>query len=221
MVINTLAIFLFLDREMHLTAALHGAYLVISVFGWRNWFVDYHRQRSMLFPYLEARHWTAADFACSEQIQRLWPLVEQLGELTIDRPRRCYADDLRHYWQQVEAVDATEGPLKARWRAFEPEVEAFDQAAWSARLVHHDLIPENVLDTGDKLVLIDWEYAAPGHPDIDRWSIDPGSIDEPSDRGRAGSGPGPGQPEQSVPFRWHGRAGPGNDRWPGSVRKQQ
>lgn len=50
MVINTLAIFLFLDREMHLTAALHGAYLVISVFGWRNWFVDYHRQRSMLFP---------------------------------------------------------------------------------------------------------------------------------------------------------------------------
>jgi aminoglycoside phosphotransferase (APT) family kinase protein len=45
--------------------------------------------------------------------------------------------------------------------------------------VHHDLVPANVLDTGDRLVLIDWEYAAPGHPDIDRWSVDPWRVTEP------------------------------------------
>jgi len=46
MVINTLAIFLFLDRGMLLTAGLHLAYLVISVFGWRSWLRDYRRSRS-------------------------------------------------------------------------------------------------------------------------------------------------------------------------------
>ncbi len=41
MVINSLAVFLFLDRGMLLTAALHAAYLVISVFGWASWLRDY------------------------------------------------------------------------------------------------------------------------------------------------------------------------------------
>ena len=40
MVINSLAIILFLDRGMVLTAALHAAYLVISVFGWASWVRD-------------------------------------------------------------------------------------------------------------------------------------------------------------------------------------
>ncbi|MDZ7790838.1 MAG: nicotinamide riboside transporter PnuC [Xanthomonadales bacterium] len=46
MVINSLAVFLFIDRGMHLTAALHATYLVISVFGWLSWHRDYWRQRS-------------------------------------------------------------------------------------------------------------------------------------------------------------------------------
>ncbi|NKI36100.1 nicotinamide mononucleotide transporter [Wenzhouxiangella sp. XN79A] len=37
MVINSLAVVLFLDRGMQATAALHAAYLVISVFGWQRW----------------------------------------------------------------------------------------------------------------------------------------------------------------------------------------
>lgn len=44
MVINSLAIVLFVDRGMALTAALHATYLVISIFGWRRWWRDYHRR---------------------------------------------------------------------------------------------------------------------------------------------------------------------------------
>ncbi len=44
MVINSLAIFLFLERGMNLTAALHGIYLVIAVFGWASWLRDYRRR---------------------------------------------------------------------------------------------------------------------------------------------------------------------------------
>jgi nicotinamide mononucleotide transporter len=46
MVINSLAIVLFVDRGMLPTAGLHAAYLVISVFGWRGWRRDYRRQRA-------------------------------------------------------------------------------------------------------------------------------------------------------------------------------
>ncbi|MDZ7790835.1 MAG: hypothetical protein U5L08_10165 [Xanthomonadales bacterium] len=30
-----------------------------------------------------------------------------------------------------------------------------------------------------RLYLIDWEYAAPRHPDIDFWTIDPDAVSEP------------------------------------------
>ena len=45
MVINSLAVFMFIDRGMLLTAGLHVSYLAISVFGWRSWYRDYRQQR--------------------------------------------------------------------------------------------------------------------------------------------------------------------------------
>ena len=47
MVINSLAVFLFVDRGMALTALLHISYLVISVFGWMRWQRDYRRQSAL------------------------------------------------------------------------------------------------------------------------------------------------------------------------------
>ena len=44
MVINSLAVVLFVDRGMLPTAGLHAAYLVISVFGWRAWLRDARAQ---------------------------------------------------------------------------------------------------------------------------------------------------------------------------------
>ncbi|WP_027330579.1 nicotinamide riboside transporter PnuC [Marinimicrobium agarilyticum] len=41
MVINSTAIVVLIDREMYLTALLLVSYLVISVFGWINWYRDY------------------------------------------------------------------------------------------------------------------------------------------------------------------------------------
>ncbi|TVS11363.1 MAG: nicotinamide riboside transporter PnuC [Wenzhouxiangella sp.] len=43
MLINALAVFLFIERGMLLTAGLHLSYLVISVFGWIGWYRDYHK----------------------------------------------------------------------------------------------------------------------------------------------------------------------------------
>ncbi|MDT8408875.1 MAG: phosphotransferase [Wenzhouxiangellaceae bacterium] len=135
--------------------------------------------RFALFPWLEARSWTLADMARPEQRVRLWPLLERLGQIRLQRPRRCYHAYLLHYWRQLEQAGRVEPDWVAAWQAFEPRLRSFAAADWPARLVHHDLIPENILDTGQRLYLIDWEYAAPGHPDIDAWSVDPGAAGEP------------------------------------------
>ena len=44
-VINSLAIVLFVERGLAMTAALHALYLVIAIFGWRRWLRDWRAQQ--------------------------------------------------------------------------------------------------------------------------------------------------------------------------------
>jgi thiamine kinase-like enzyme len=129
-------------------------------------------QRFAVFPWLDARPWTREDFRDPAQGRRLRPLVEALQAMDVTRPPRRYHAYVGAYWHQLVAAGAVDRSLEAAWQDFEPAVRAFDQADWTPRWVHHDLTPANVLDSGDRLWLIDWEYADVGHPDIDRWSID-------------------------------------------------
>lgn len=138
------------------------------------------QQRFVVFPWLPGRVWTPADLADPDQLARLWPLIRRLHDIEIpDWPRRRYHDYLGRYWRQIEQAQLADRGLEAAWRAFEPRLAAFDRSVWPARLVHHDLIADNILETDRGLVLIDWEYAAPGHPDIDIWSVDPAAVQEP------------------------------------------
>src|SRR5699024_9095047 len=134
------------------------------------WFWD-PRQRFVIFPYLPARTWSDKDLSNPEQLARLGPLLERLHALAPpDWPRRSYHAYLRDYWHQVEQAGLADARLARAWRAFEPRLEAFDRAPWTACLVHHDLIPVNILESPERLYLIDWEYAALGHRDIDIWT---------------------------------------------------
>lgn len=137
------------------------------------------RQRFVVSPYLPGRTWTAADFEDGDQRERLWPMLERLHAVEVDGPKRRYHDYISDYWQQLEQSGRVNAELETAWHAFEPRLKAFDRAPWQSCLVHHDLIPENILETADRLYIIDWEYAAPGHPDIDTWTIDPSTVGEP------------------------------------------
>ncbi|MEM8561898.1 MAG: nicotinamide riboside transporter PnuC [Pseudomonadota bacterium] len=44
LVIDSVSIYLYLDRELYLTAALFAVYLVIVVFGYRKWLLNYRAQ---------------------------------------------------------------------------------------------------------------------------------------------------------------------------------
>ncbi len=137
------------------------------------------RHRFALFPWLEARAWTPGDLADGAQQRRLWPMLERLHGLALAQERRRYTDYIDAYWQRMETTGCIDADLLDAWQAFRPRLIAFDAAPWTACPVHHDLVPQNILDCGDRLVLIDWEYAALGHPDIDRWYIDPDRVAEP------------------------------------------
>lgn len=135
--------------------------------------------RFTLFPFLEACPWTQDDMAQPRQRRRLWPMLERLTSLTADLPRRRYSAYLLGYWRQLERQGKTDPRLRRAWSDFFPRLTDFDAAPWQARLTHHDLIADNILDDGQRLWLIDWEYAAFGHPDIDVWSLDPDAQLDP------------------------------------------
>jgi len=161
------------EREREILSVASDADLARPVWYWDP------GERFVVFPYLPARTWTAADLADARQLARLWPMIERLHRIAPERPRRRYHAYLCHYFQQLERATDIDTDLERAWREFEPRLKVFDEASWSARLVHHDLIPDNILDTGERLYLIDWEYAAPGHPDIDIWTVDPTAVGEP------------------------------------------
>lgn len=164
-----------IDRALELEILTRVA---ASGIGRPVWHWDW-QQRFAVFPYLEARTWARSDLDRPEQRNRLWPLIERLGNIPLDRPRRRYCAYLDRYWQRLAQQALTEPALERAWGEFRPRLAAFDQSPWPARLVHHDLVPANILDTGDRLYLIDWEYAAPGHPDIDVWAVDPEAVRDP------------------------------------------
>ncbi len=135
--------------------------------------------RFALLPFIQARTWNPADMANPEQRKRLLALLQRVRALAPATDRRSYLRYLQQYWQQLEHWGALDAQLQDRWHEFLPRLAAFDRSAWPAELTHHDLIGENILDTGSRLYLIDWEYAALGHADIDRWCIDPQLVTEP------------------------------------------
>jgi thiamine kinase-like enzyme len=141
----------------------------------------YHdpQQRFVIQPFIAARVWQADDFAQPSQRQRLLQLLNQVRQLQPATHRRSYHRYLQHYMQQLQAANAVPNTLQQQWQHFAPRLRQFDQAPWRPQLTHHDVIPENILDTGERLYLIDWEYAALGHPDIDRWCLDPPLAQEP------------------------------------------
>lgn len=137
------------------------------------------QHRFTLLPFIHARTWQREDFTNPRQRQRLLPLLHRVRQLTPNTPRRCYYAYLAHYMGQLKAAGAVSEGLAHAWRGFSVRLKAFDNDSWPAQLTHHDLIPDNILDTGDRLYLIDWEYAALGHADIDLWCLDPALVKEP------------------------------------------
>tara|TARA_B110000503_G_scaffold1976_1_gene2653 strand:- start:25048 stop:25380 length:333 start_codon:yes stop_codon:yes gene_type:complete len=66
--------------------------------------------------------------------------------------------------------------------AMQAAAAVVDEAEWQAVICHHDLVPENIIINDLGVFILDWEYAAIGHPGLDRLRlcglIDDTTLDE-------------------------------------------
>lgn len=76
---------------------------------------------------------------------------------------RNYQSYLREYCNQLSPQDLDESLRQALFQI----ARNIDNQDWSPVLCHHDLIPENIIQSAKGLFIIDWEYASLGHPKFD------------------------------------------------------
>jgi len=85
---------------------------------------------------------------------------------------RNYLQYCRDYIQQL--------PDKALSPAVIETVEAValevDNEDWEPVICHHDLVPENIIINDRAVFIIDWEYAALGHPELDFLMLDSNGV---------------------------------------------
>ncbi|WP_185233893.1 choline/ethanolamine kinase family protein [Teredinibacter franksiae] len=122
-----------------------------------------------VFEYITGRSWSRSDLTRLTQRRRLEELLTQVQRVRVKVPACDYLAYVQNYLNQIERL--APDSLRVFGDAlpeFLAELKTFMVSGWTPVLCHHDLIPENILETDDGLVLLDWEYASLGHPDFDQ-----------------------------------------------------
>lgn len=111
--------------------------------------------------YVHGRHWTREDFARPANVERIGELVRSLHRITIAtglgvtmlaRIERMHANAVRLGFAMPDGI----GGIIERCRRRQPV------GGRDAMLNHNDLWANNVLDDGQRLWIVDWEFAGTG-----------------------------------------------------------
>jgi thiamine kinase-like enzyme len=119
----------------------------------------------LVVRWLRARTWTAADLGDEANLRRLAATCRRLHA----GPRFVRDFDMFALQRRYLAIVRDRGfRLPARYEEFLPAAEAIRRALATrpVRMVpcHNDLLPANVLDDGERLWIVDYEYAGNGDP---------------------------------------------------------
>ena len=76
---------------------------------------------------------------------------------------RRYLKYCREYIGQLSEAALLRMPTAA----MEAAAAAIDAGDWQSVICHHDLVPENIIINDRGVFILDWEYAAIGHPGLD------------------------------------------------------
>jgi thiamine kinase-like enzyme len=132
-----------------------------------------------IFEYIEGQVCTTEDIKKPEYTRRLSHLITKYQTLGDDLPNRNYLDYLDSYIAQLDSNALSSGEW-ARLNRFQKRLNKTKGYWPSSRLCHHDLIASNIIDTGDNLYILDWEYAAKGCGDLDYLSLNTNSLPAPN-----------------------------------------
>lgn len=121
----------------------------------------------LVTAYCEGRQWTEADLNNADNRRAVNSMLEQIQSIAAPNLKaRNYVDyctdyinQLGHSPKQVKSPKLIETILSA--------AAEIDKTVWQPVICHHDLVPENIIVTATGLILLDWEYAAMGHPALD------------------------------------------------------
>ena len=127
----------------------------------------------LVTAYCEGRQWTQADLNNADNRRAVNSMLEQIQSIAAPNLKaRNYVDYCTDYINQlvespklIENSKLTESP-----ELIETILSAaaeIDKTVWQPVICHHDLVPENIIVTATGLILLDWEYAAMGHPALD------------------------------------------------------
>lgn len=116
--------------------------------------------------YIEGRTWQASDAGDPDNLSRMGRLLARLHAtpLAAGVSTVSYAEQARRLASAIAGSDATAATLRRR---ADQAFECLGRRTPRHALCHHDLHHMNIVDTGARLWLVDWEYGGVGDPLFD------------------------------------------------------
>lgn len=124
-------------------------------------------EQVLVSKYIDGDCWQENDLKNNQNLCKLQNLLDKIQKIRLPKnsKKRNYVVYCQHYIQQLpESLQQVE---KVYLKELIQAADMIDQAEWRPVINHHDLVPENIVVSDGEIFLLDWEYAAYGHPDID------------------------------------------------------
>ncbi len=156
---NSISLGINRHREIEILSLLQGFHFSPKIL-----FADYH---TLVSIYIEGYQWLESDFSTPLNIKKITQIIDTIHSVALPYHalRQNYLSYCQHYIRQLPVSIYTLEKL------FFDELlhvaAAIDSQIWTPVINHHDIVPGNLIETATGLFLIDWEYAAFGHPEID------------------------------------------------------
>ena len=130
-------------------------------------------EQVMVSEYCKGQHWSDS----AENRRDLNTALAQIQAIAVaDLEKRNYVDYCTAYINQLDPdldLNLADQPLIEEILS---AASAVDMSDWTPVICHHDLVPENIIVTAEGLKLLDWEYAAMGHPALDFMHLYPSDL---------------------------------------------
>ncbi|MCT2530607.1 phosphotransferase family protein [SAR92 clade bacterium H921] len=118
----------------------------------------------LVSEYIEGQHPTAMALKNPSTMEAVCSALRAIQRVPMPNgvPRN-YLQYCRGYLDQL-TDDCVAPELR---KEIEIAAKAVDIGQWHPVICHHDLVPQNIILNTDGARIIDWEYAALGHPELD------------------------------------------------------
>ena len=135
--------------------------------------IYYNDQNTMVSEFIEGSPLSGKSLKNAEIRDSLHMALRQIQSIKMsgEKPRN-YLQYCRDYLDQLSDRALTTAVTKQ----IDTVASAVDNDDWQAVICHHDLVPDNIIANDRGLFIIDWEYAALGHPQLDFLMLDKKAI---------------------------------------------